>query len=138
MDCNFVLESVQITSNAPLTRIQYQFCQNYWPVRFKENVLLERKLSGAHFDSTILPILQQMMDIASESDGCIITNDKYKVLGRASESRMSKHEPLKHPFMRAFDHLTQSHAVAAKRSASGDQYYGTGLSYKLNFINCYF
>jgi tRNA(Arg) A34 adenosine deaminase TadA len=85
-------------------------------------------LAGAYFSNSTLQLLQQMMENARDSDGCIITDNMYQILGKASESKMSKEEPLKHPFMRAFDNLTQAHLVALKRSAIGDQYYGTGLS----------
>lgn len=135
LNCKFELKSVRITSSAPSTRIQYDFCQQYWPVRFREDVELEQKLAGTYFSASTLQIFKQMMDNARDFDECIITNDSYQILGRASESRMNKDEPLKHPFMRAFDHLTQSHATAAKRSASGEQYYGTGLS---SIFNCLF
>jgi hypothetical protein len=95
-------------------------------VKFREDTELEQKMAGTYFSATTLQLLRQLMDEAFESDTCIITTNSYQIIGRASESRMAKEEPLKHPFMRAFDNLTQSHVVAPKRSISGEQYYGTG------------
>jgi hypothetical protein len=70
---------------------------------------------------------------AYESDECIITTTNFNIVGRASESQFSRDKPLKHPFMRAFDHLTHSHAVGIKRSISGEEYIGTGINHFWNF-----
>lgn len=120
------LEAIRVPACTPLTKAQYTFCQDFWPVNFKEDGELEQRLSGTYFSDKTLQVLRKLMDEAGESDGCIITADDYQIVGRASQSKMPSNEPLKHPFMRSFDHLTQSHLVAAKRSADGDKYYGTG------------
>lgn len=120
------MESIQVPASLPLTRVQYDFCQDFWPVHFREDDELERRLLGTYFPDTTLQLLRQLMDNAVESDGCVITTDSYQIIGRASQSQMPSNEPLKHPFMRAFDHLVHNHAITVKRSISGEQYYGTG------------
>ncbi|KAI6243976.1 CMP/dCMP-type deaminase domain-containing protein [Aphelenchoides fujianensis] len=122
--------SVEIQTTAvpklpPATRRQFAFCQEFWPVRFKEDGVLERKLKGTFFSPPQLERLRELMDFARTSDGCVVTTRNFEVVGRAVESSMSAEEPLKHPFMRALDHVVHAHRKAAKRSASGEQYLAT-------------
>lgn len=116
-----------VPTHKPTTRAQFDFCQRFWPVHFREDSALEKKLNGDFFHLERRNKLATLLLEAASSGSCIIANERsLEVVATASGSQWSASDPLKHPFMRALDALCQKQRAARKRSASGDSYLCNG------------
>ncbi|CAD5233359.1 unnamed protein product [Bursaphelenchus xylophilus] len=119
----FVFLSLPIPSRSPTTRSQFESYKVYWPVHYREDLVLESKLDDTYFKAKIREDLVSLLDEASTSDGCVIADSSgLKVLARASEAEEKGLNPLRHPFMRALEKFCQVQRAKRKRSMSGDEY----------------
>ena len=104
---------IELPSQPPRTRKQFNFCQNYWPTAFTENKTLEKKLSGQYFTPNEVKIHKKYMetafmvaseehDLDCEKVGAVIVDPlNLNVIAKASDNR--HRHPLQHAAMKCID-----------------------------------
>ncbi|RWS23403.1 hypothetical protein B4U80_13382 [Leptotrombidium deliense] len=116
--------TVEVPSECPLTRTQFENCKNFWPTNFHENKYISKCLTGKVFDEValqkILENFKKLMSLSCETNNvnAALALHKDNIVTYATSDY---NYPLKHAVMCLIDAVAQKQLTQTSKNNDNEE-----------------